>query len=69
MPVGAGFSTRVQNGPEAYPASYTMYTGTFLAVKRTGRGVDYPSLFSAELKERVKLCISSHSETSWSVLG
>ena len=36
--VGARFSTSVQTGPEAHPASCTMGTGAFLGVK-SGRGV------------------------------
>ena len=42
-PVGRGeiFRTCLA-GSEAYPASYTMGTGSFLGVKRPGRGVDHP---------------------------
>ena len=69
IPVGARFSVRVHNGPEAHPASYTKSIGTSPAVKQPGRGVDYPSLSSAEAKERVKLYIYSPSETSWTFLG
>ena len=38
MPVGARFSTPVQTGPRAHPASCTMHTGSFLGVKG-GRGM------------------------------
>jgi len=38
IPVGARFSTPVQTGPGAHPASYTMGTGSFPGAKR-GRGV------------------------------
>ena len=46
---GARFSAPVQTGPEAHPASYTMGTGSFPGVKRTGRGVDHPPPSSAEV--------------------
>jgi len=49
---GARFSTPIQNGPGAYPASYTAGTGPVPGVKRPGRGVEHPS--SAEVKERVE---------------
>jgi len=49
------FSARVHNVPEVHPASYTMNTGTFPGVNRPWRGVNYPSLSSAEVKERVHL--------------
>ena len=39
---GARFSTPVQTGPGAHPASYTMGTGSLPGVKRPGRGVDHP---------------------------
>ena len=35
----ARFSAPVQTDPGAHPASYTMCTGSFLGVKRPGRGV------------------------------
>jgi TRAP-type uncharacterized transport system substrate-binding protein len=38
--VGARFSASVQTSPEAHPASYTIGTGSFLGVKRPGRGAD-----------------------------
>ena len=38
--LGARISAPVQTGPEAHPVSYTMNTGSFLAVKRPGGGVD-----------------------------
>jgi len=55
--VGAGFSAPVHNGPGAHPASYTVGTGSFLGVKRPGRGVDHPLPSSAEVKERVELYV------------
>ena len=40
---GARFSTPVQTGPGAHPASCTMDTGSFPGVKRPKRGADtYP---------------------------
>jgi len=53
--VESRFSTPVQTGPGAYPASYTMGTGSFLGVKHLRRGIDHPPLSSAEVKERVEL--------------
>ena len=51
----ATFSAPVQTGPGAHPASYTMGTGSFPGIKRTGRGVDHPPLSSADVKERIEL--------------
>jgi hypothetical protein len=53
--VGARFSTLVQTGPWAQPASCTMGTGSFPGVNWLGRGVDHPPSSSAEAKERVEL--------------
>jgi hypothetical protein len=69
FPEGARFSAPVQTGPGAHPASYTMGTGSFPGVKRPGRGVDYPPLSSAEVKERVKLYLYFPSGPSWPVRG
>jgi hypothetical protein len=41
----------------------------FSGAKTPGRGVDYPSSYSAEVKERVELYLYSPSGTSWPVLG
>ena len=57
--VGARFSAPVQTGHGAYPASYTVGTGSFSGIKRPGRGVDHPPLSSAEAEGRVELYISS----------
>jgi len=51
IPVEAGFSAPVQTGPGAYPASYTMGTGSFLGVKRSGRGVDHPPHLAPRLEK------------------
>jgi hypothetical protein len=39
IPVGATFSTPVQICPRAYPASFTMHTGSFPGIERLGHGV------------------------------
>jgi hypothetical protein len=41
---GVRYSTHIQTGPGAHPASYTMCTGSFPWVKRLGHGVDHPTL-------------------------
>jgi hypothetical protein len=46
---GARFSAPVQTGPGAHPASCTKGTGSFLGVKRPGRGADHPPPSSAEI--------------------
>ena len=56
-------------GPEAYPASCKVGTGSFLGLKLPGRDVDHPHLCSAEVKERVELLLFSPSGPSWPVLG
>jgi len=69
IPVGVRFSAPVQTSPGAHPASYTMGTGSFLGIKRPGRGIDHPPLSSAEVKESVELYLYSHSGPSWPVTG
>jgi len=67
---GARFSTPVQTGPGAHPATYAMCTGSFLGgVKRPRRGIDHPPPSRAEVKERVELNLYSPSGPSWAVLG
>ena len=66
---GERFSAPIQTSPEAYPASCTMGTRSFLAVKRPGLGVDYQPPSSAEIKERVVLYLYSPSGPLWPVLG
>jgi hypothetical protein len=68
IPVGARFSAPVLTGPEAYPASCTMGTGSFPVVKRPGRGVEHPPSSSAEVKERIQLYLYSPSGPSWPVI-
>jgi len=48
---GGSFSTPVHTGPGAHPSSYTMGTGSFLGVKRSGRGVDHPPHLALRLKK------------------
>jgi hypothetical protein len=63
------FSTPDQTGPGAHTASYIMGTGSFLGIKRPGRGIDHPPPPSSEVKERVELYISyTPSGSSWPVL-
>jgi len=69
IPVEARFSASVQTGPGAHPASYTEGTGSFLGVKRPGRGVDHPPQLSAEVKKRVELYLHSPFGPSSPVLG
>jgi hypothetical protein len=45
------FSAHVQTGHGAHPASCAMGTGTFLGVKRRGRGLDHPPLVAPRLKK------------------
>jgi hypothetical protein len=47
----ARFFAPVQTGPGAYPASYTMGTGSFPGVKWQGRGVDLPPHLTPKLKK------------------
>jgi hypothetical protein len=64
----ARFSTPVQTGSGAHPASCTMGTRYLPGVKRPGGGVDHPPSFSAEVKEKVGLYIYSPFGPSWPVL-
>ena len=70
IPEWAKFSAPVQTGPEAHPASYTVGTGSFLGVKRPGRGVDHRPPSSAEVKEIVELYLYLYAPSgpSWAVL-
>jgi len=63
------FPAPVQTCPAAHPASYTTGTGSFLGVKRLGRGVDHQSPFSAEVQERADIYFYSKALTSWLVSG
>ena len=50
---GTRFSTPVQTGPGAHPASYTMSAGSFLGVKQRGHGSNHPPPSNVGVKERV----------------
>jgi hypothetical protein len=50
IPVGARFFAHVHTGPGTHPASCTMGTGSFLGVKRPGRGADHQPRSSAEVE-------------------
>jgi len=65
--VRARFSAPVQTGTGAHPASYTMGTGSFLGLKRPGRGVDHLPPSTAGVKETVDL-YSYSSGPSWPVI-
>ena len=52
-----------------HAASYTMDTGSFPVVKRSGRGADHPPPSSTEVEGRIELYLYSPSWSSWSVLG
>ena len=65
---GARFSTPLQTGPGAHSASYKMGTGSFPEVKWSERGVEHQPPSSAEVKEKVWLCLYSPSGHSWPVL-
>jgi hypothetical protein len=54
---GVRFSALIQTSPGAHPDFYTLDTGSFLGIKRPGRGVDHPPLSSAEVKERVAILL------------
>jgi hypothetical protein len=66
---GARFSTPVQTDPGVHPASYTMGTGSFPGVKQPGCGIDHPPPSTAEVKERVRRYLYSHTGSLWPVLG
>ena len=66
---GARFSTLVQTGPGAHPASCTMGTGSLPGVNRPGRGAEHPPPSSAEVEGRVQLYLYSTSRPSWPVTG
>jgi len=63
------FSSPVQTSPGAHPVSLTIGTGSFPGVNRRGSGIDHPTPFSDEVKERVEPYLYSPFGPSWSVLG
>ena len=50
-PGGGEIFSTCQTVPGAHPTSYTMGTGSFPGVNRTGRGVDNPHHLSSKLKK------------------
>jgi hypothetical protein len=67
---GERFSTPVQTGPGAHPASsYTMGTESFPGVKRPGCGVDHPPHLAPRLKKKVELYLYSTSGPLRAVIG
>ena len=68
IPVGARYFAPIRTASGVHPAPYTTGTGSFVLVKRPGRGVHNP-LPSAEVKERAELYLYSPSGPTWRVLG
>jgi len=52
--VGARFSTPVQTGSGAHPASTTMHNRSFLEIKRPGRSLDHPPPSRVEVRKGVE---------------
>ena len=52
IPLQARVYVPVLNGPGAYPAYYTMGTGSFSGVTRPGRGVYHPPHLAPKLKKK-----------------
>jgi len=69
MPVRMRFSALILTGPGAHSASCRMDIEVFTGVKRPGREVKYPPPSSAEVEERIELCLYSPSRASLPVLG
>jgi hypothetical protein len=66
IPVGARFSAPVQIGPAATQSRVWWVLG-LLRSAQSGRGVNNPPPFSAEVKEWVELYLHSPSGPSWPV--
>jgi len=60
-PVWGRIFAPVKTGPRAYPAAYTMGTGSFPGIKWLGRGVDNAPPHLALRLKRVELHVSSLS--------
>jgi hypothetical protein len=65
---GARFSAPVQTGPGAYPASYTMGTGSVPVVKRPWSGVDHRPPSKRRGRKRLGLYLYSPSGPQWPVI-
>jgi hypothetical protein len=59
----AGLGSPIQNGPGAYPASYSVGTGFYLGVNWSGHGTEHPSTSSHKVTETVLLY--RYSGLSW----
>jgi len=51
IPEGVIYSTAVQTGPGAHPASYTMGSGSFTGAKQPGRDAYHPPHLAPRLKK------------------
>jgi hypothetical protein len=69
IPVGAIYFAHVQIGPGANPASCTMGAGSFLEVKRPGRGADDPPTPSAEVENEYSYTSNPPLGPGWPVIG
>jgi len=49
--MGVRFYAPVQTGPGAHLPSYAVGTGSFLGLKRPGRGIDHPPHLALRLKK------------------
>jgi len=58
IPVIAKFPAPIHADPGAYPASYTMGTGSFPGIRRLGRGVDHLPPSSADVNESVEYTLT-----------
>jgi hypothetical protein len=58
-----------QTVPGAYPAPYTVGTGSFSGVKLPGRDVNLQPPCRTKVKERVDLYLYSPSLPSWRLMG
>jgi hypothetical protein len=67
--MGARFFAHVQAGPGAHPASCTMGTGSFLGVKRVGRGADHTPPPSAEVENEESYNSTPPLGPWWPVIG
>ena len=68
IPVVARFFAPIETGSGALPTSYGCRV-SFPGVKRPGHGVNHPSPYSAEFKERVELYLYFPSGPLWPVTG
>ena len=69
IPVAEIFRTRPDRSWGPPSLLHDEYRVSFQGVKRSGRGVNHPPPYSAEVKERVELHHYSSSAPSWPVLG